>query len=110
MTISFILVLELTSKKRRGIFIGMANSGFTLGVSLGAVVWGALLPVVGWRSLFLFQSPLAIIPGIGIYFSIPKSFTSGQKSIDEGSISSKLAKIDYLGSVLLVGLLAFYTQ
>lgn len=102
MTISFILILELTTKKRRGIFIGLANSGFTVGVSLGAVVWGALLPAVGWRALFLFQSPLAILSGIGIYFSIPKSFTSGQKSIDGASITSKLAKIDYLGSLFLV--------
>lgn len=104
MTISFILILELTSKKRRGIFIGLANSGFTLGVSLGAVVWGALLPAVGWRNLFLFQSPFALLSGIGIYFSIPKSFTSGQKNTDADGISltSKLAKIDYLGSVFLV--------
>ncbi|KAI9640097.1 hypothetical protein NHQ30_011499 [Ciborinia camelliae] len=101
MTISFILVLELTTKKRRGIFIGLTNSGFTLGVSLGAIVWGALLPAVGWRSLFLFQSPLAIISGIGIYFSIPKGFTSGQ-SAGGGSIASNLAKIDYLGSLFLV--------
>jgi MFS family permease len=48
MTISFILVLELSSKKRRGLFIGLVNTGFTLGVSFGAVVAGALLPVVGW--------------------------------------------------------------
>ncbi|QSZ36515.1 hypothetical protein DSL72_006395 [Monilinia vaccinii-corymbosi] len=101
-TISFVLVLELTTKKRRGIFIGLANSGFTVGVSLGAVVWGALLPVVGWRSLFLFQSPLAIISGIGIYFSIPRTFTSGQKGVGGGSIAFKLAKIDYLGSLFLV--------
>ncbi|KAA8569174.1 hypothetical protein EYC84_000843 [Monilinia fructicola] len=71
MTISFILVLELTTKKRRGIFIGLTNSGFTLGVSLGAVVWGALLPAVGWRCWW-------------------------------GPISSKLAEIDYLGSLFLV--------
>ncbi|CAD6444410.1 bbd831c8-eca6-4706-a2cd-64588a809f31 [Sclerotinia trifoliorum] len=102
MTISLILILELTSKKRRGIFIGLANSGFTLGVSLGAVVWGALLPVVGWRALFLFQSPLAVLSGIGIYFSIPKSFTSGHKTADGESITSKLAKIDYLGSLFLI--------
>ena len=48
MTISFILVLELSSKKRRGLFIGLVNTGFTLGVSFGAVVAGALLPVTGW--------------------------------------------------------------
>ena len=48
MTISFILVLELSGKKRRGLFIGLVNTGFTTGVSLGAVIAGALLPVTGW--------------------------------------------------------------
>ncbi len=48
MTVSFILVLELSGKKRRGLFIGLVNSGFTLGVSMGAVLAGALLPVTGW--------------------------------------------------------------
>lgn len=47
-TISFVIVLELASKKRRGLFIGLVNTGFTIGVSLGAVVAGALLPVMGW--------------------------------------------------------------
>lgn len=48
MVVSFILVLELTAKKRRGLFIGLVNTGYTSGVSLGAVVAGALLPVTGW--------------------------------------------------------------
>jgi MFS family permease len=48
MTISLILVLELSRKKRRGLFIGLVNTGFTTGVALGAVVAGALLPVTGW--------------------------------------------------------------
>lgn len=50
MTISFILVLELSGKKRRGLYIGLVNTGFTIGVSFGAVVAGALLPVMGWVS------------------------------------------------------------
>lgn len=48
MTISFILVLELSGKKRRGLFIGLVNSGFTTGVSLGAVIAGALVNGMGW--------------------------------------------------------------
>lgn len=48
MTISFILVLELTGKKRRGLFIGLVNTCFTIGVSLGAVIAGGLLDVTGW--------------------------------------------------------------
>jgi predicted MFS family arabinose efflux permease len=50
MTISFILVLELSGKKRRGLFIGLVNTGFTVGVSLGAVIAGGLLDVTGWVS------------------------------------------------------------
>jgi MFS family permease len=48
LTISIILVLELTGRRRRGLFVGMVNAGFTTGVSLGAVIAGALLPVTGW--------------------------------------------------------------
>jgi MFS family permease len=51
MTISFILVLELSGKKKRGFYIGLVNAGFTTGVSLGATIAGALLPVIGWVSL-----------------------------------------------------------
>ena len=48
MTIALILVLELSSKKKRGLFVGLVNTGFTTGVSFGAVLAGALLPVTGW--------------------------------------------------------------
>lgn len=51
MTLSVILVLELVDKKRRGIFVGLVNAGFTIGLSFGAVVYGALLPVIGWVRL-----------------------------------------------------------
>ena len=50
LTISIILVLELTGRKRRGLFIGLVNTGYTSGVALGAVIAGALLPVTGWVS------------------------------------------------------------
>jgi MFS family permease len=48
MTVSLILVLELSAKKRRGLHIGLVNSVFTMGVSFGAVIAGALLPITGW--------------------------------------------------------------
>ena len=48
MTVSLILVLELSTKKRRGLHIGLVNSVFTMGVSFGAVIAGALLPITGW--------------------------------------------------------------
>lgn len=53
MTLCLILVLELTGPKRRGLFIGLVNMGYTIGVSLGAVVAGASLGVFGWVRLSL---------------------------------------------------------
>lgn len=49
-SVSFILVLELTSQEKRGINIGLLNTGFTTGVSFGAVIFGALLEPMGWVS------------------------------------------------------------
>jgi predicted MFS family arabinose efflux permease len=102
MTISFILVLELSGKKRRGLFIGLVNTGFTTGVALGAVIAGALLPIRGWRFLFWIQGPLALVAGFAIFLSIPRSFTSGQKGAGEESVMAKLGRIDYLGAFTLV--------
>jgi MFS family permease len=47
-TLSIILMIELTTKKRRGLFIGLINAGYTMGVSLGAVIAGALVGPLGW--------------------------------------------------------------
>lgn len=57
MTLSLILVLQLAGKKRRGLFIGLTNCGFTIGLSTGAVVFGGLLKPLGWvcRSLTPFR-------------------------------------------------------
>jgi len=46
------------------------------------------------------QGPLSLISGVGVFFSIPKTFTGGDEG--EGSISAKLARIDYLGAFTLV--------
>ncbi|TDZ39840.1 Efflux pump dotC [Colletotrichum spinosum] len=101
MTLSVILVLELVSKKRRGIFIGLVNAGFTIGLSFGAVVYGALLPVIGWRALFGAQTPIGILAGIGAFLSIPKSFNP-DKETKTKSVLQKLARIDYAGAFTLV--------
>ncbi len=55
MTLSMILVLQLADRRRRGLFVGLVNAGFTIGIATGAVVFGAVLPILGWvrSSLFL---------------------------------------------------------
>lgn len=51
MALAIILVLDLTNKTRRGLVMGMVNAGFTIGVSIGGVAYGALLTATGWVSL-----------------------------------------------------------
>ena len=97
--VSILLVLELTSKKRRGLFIGVLNTGFTLGVSLGAVIAGALASGVGWRSIFYCQAPLALVAGISIFFAIPKPAAKGPA---EESLRRQLMRVDYFGMLFLV--------
>ncbi|KAH8893259.1 MFS general substrate transporter [Thozetella sp. PMI_491] len=99
LTLSQVLIIQLTSKKRRGLFIGLGNAGFTVGLSTGAVVFGALVERIGWRALFLAQSPLGIIAGIGVYLTIPP-FHSHERSKDKSTLQ-KLAGIDYAGALLL---------
>ncbi|KAI4592152.1 hypothetical protein KJ359_011480 [Pestalotiopsis sp. 9143b] len=106
-TTAMILVLELTSRRRRGLFVGLVNTGFTTGVSLGAVVFGGLVPVTGWRFLFWIQTPLAALAGLGVYFSLPASFRPEKKDEDVSTLS-KLKQIDYLGAFLLTGTLVLF--
>lgn len=51
--VSSIMAIQMTSPKRRGLYIGLANSGMTVGVSLGAVIAGALEPRIGWVRPFV---------------------------------------------------------
>jgi hypothetical protein len=46
------------------------------------------------------QGPLSLVSGFGVFVSIPKTFTGGEEG--DGSISAKLAHIDYLGAFTLV--------
>lgn len=98
-TLALILVLQLTTRKKRGLFIGLVNAGFTIGVSAGAVVFGAFLPVLGWRQLFLVQAPLCLLAGSGVYLSIPH-FATTEPSKDKSTLQ-KLKAIDYAGALTL---------
>ncbi|KAF2737165.1 MFS general substrate transporter [Polyplosphaeria fusca] len=99
--ISSIIAIQMTSPKDRGLFIGLVNSGMTVGVSLGAVIAGALEPKIGWKPLFGIQAPLSLLAGFGILLGIPKNFTanSAYKGVP---FQQKVARIDYSGIVLLI--------
>lgn len=106
MTLSVILVLQLTSRKKRGLFVGLVNAGFTVGVSAGAVVFGALNPILGWRELFSVQAPVGLVAGLGVFFSVP-SFSTTEPS-KQKSTWQKLKTIDYAGAITLTATIVLF--
>jgi MFS family permease len=59
--VASIMAIQMTSPKRRGLYMGLANTAMTVGVSLGAVIAGALEPRIGWVSILLFSNVLCCI-------------------------------------------------
>lgn len=103
LTLAIILVIQLSSEKRRGLLVGFVNVGFTIGLSLGAVVFGAAVPVMGWRILFLVQAPVSLLGGLGVFFSLPKNMKAHAAGPeDTRPMKVKLANIDYLGAATMV--------
>ena len=100
-TVSTIVVVNFSSPKRRGLFLGLVNTGYTIGISAGAVIAGALDSMVGWRGIFWLQIPVAIIAAPGALLSIPNTPVPGSKLSGEEPISTKLRRVDYLGILTL---------
>ncbi|KAK4635610.1 MFS-type transporter M2 [Fulvia fulva] len=100
-TISIIIVLELTGSKRKGLAIGLLNSGYTFGVAVGATGAGFFLPIIGWRALFWIQAPIALLAGLMLFFALPFDFTSGKKDTSDHSTWKRVRRIDYLGAITL---------
>ncbi|KAE8153153.1 major facilitator superfamily domain-containing protein [Aspergillus avenaceus] len=100
MVTTIILTLDLTSKKRRGLFIGLINVGMTTGVSSGAVLAGLLTPAFGWRIIFWFQAPLCLVIGPIQYLAIPTK-QGDEEPLWGRPLARKLAQVDYAGALAL---------
>ncbi|KAG2417857.1 hypothetical protein HFD88_000956 [Aspergillus terreus] len=101
MVTAIILTLDLTSKKRRGLFIGLINVGMTTGVSSGAVLAGLLTPTFGWRIIFWIQAPIALLLGPVQFLAIPPPKEDQPGSSSGHSLLRKLATVDYAGAFAL---------
>lgn len=56
LVVGSIIVIQMASAKRRGLYLGLINTGMTVGVSLGAVIAGAVEPKFGWVSAHPFST------------------------------------------------------
>ncbi|KAL6711104.1 hypothetical protein ACN47E_006979 [Coniothyrium glycines] len=99
--VASIMAIQMTSPKRRGLFMGLANTAMTIGVSLGAVIAGALEPKIGWKPLFGIQVPISLVAALVLLFSIPAGHTSKNISYAHLSLRKKLTRVDYSGAFFL---------
>lgn len=106
--VASIIVIQMTPPKRRGLYIGLVNSGMTVGVSLGAVIAGGLEPRIGWKPLFWAQTPVCLLAGIGLLLSIPADYTAKGNLYTELSLKQKLTRVDYSGALLLTATIILF--
>lgn len=99
-TISTIIASDLVPLRQRGLWQGVSNVCWGLGNGLGGVFGGFLNDVWDWKLAFLIQLPLTVASLIMIFIHVEKPAKVSAKSD-----RSKLKRVDFLGSSLLVATL-----
>lgn len=89
-----VIVGDVVSLRERGTYQGLLGVVVALSNSGGPLIGGALASV-GWRWCFIIAVPIIIVALAMVVILLPL------KKV-EGSVKSKLAKIDYLGTALVL--------
>ncbi|KAK4223544.1 major facilitator superfamily domain-containing protein [Podospora fimiseda] len=101
MSISTFLGSDLVPLKKRGVVQGIGNICYGTGAMLGGVLGGFIndSTALGWRLAFLFQVPIIAVSGVLVYYLVDVPPKVSNKSY--------LARVDFIGSFLIVGFLVF---
>lgn len=93
-TVTVFTIGDLIPLRRRGLWLGLGNIVFGLGMGLGGLFGGLMNDTIGWRWAFLVQVPFFVVIGIADFFiiNIPVKDTG----------KGRWKRIDFLGSILLV--------
>ncbi|KEF62227.1 uncharacterized protein A1O9_00199 [Exophiala aquamarina CBS 119918] len=95
-TVVSILFSDIVPLKDRGMWQGIINIVYAAGAASGAPFGGLVADYLGWRWSFLGQVPLCIIAFLAVLFSLHLPSHSDQ------NWRKKLARIDFLGAIVLV--------
>ncbi|TRX90427.1 hypothetical protein FHL15_008596 [Xylaria flabelliformis] len=99
MSIATFVASDLAPLRKRGVAQGILNLFFGSGAILGGVIGGLFNDhtQLGWRLAFLIQAPPSLLAAVAVYFFVripPKQ-----------SSKSYLARIDFLGALLIASFL-----
>ncbi|KAH0829722.1 hypothetical protein AYO21_10627 [Fonsecaea monophora] len=94
--IQTMVVTDLVPLRKRGVWQGIGNIVFGGGSCLGGVFGGWINQTLGWRPAFLIQVPFVVVSAfvVAIYVQLPSPPHSDK---------NKLARVDFLGAITLVG-------
>jgi len=73
MTLSMSLMRELASERGVGRAMGLLGTVSAVGTALGPSLGGMLIPIAGWRVVFLVQVPLTLVALVLTLVSLPSS-------------------------------------
>lgn len=90
----FVIITEITTIDKRGMFQGLIGAAFGIASVVGPLVGGAFTSHVSWRWCFYINLPVGgvALAFITIFFNPPRT---------RGSLKEKLLMIDYFGTLLL---------
>ncbi|EPQ31456.1 uncharacterized protein PFL1_00791 [Pseudozyma flocculosa PF-1] len=93
-TLVMVIVSDVVSLRERGTYQGVLGMVVAISNSGGPLVGGALASA-NWRLCFIIAIPIIVLALVAVILLLPL------KKV-EGSVRSKLAKIDYLGVALVL--------
>jgi MFS family permease len=93
-----ILITDLVPLRDVATWRSYVNVVATTGRSIGGPLGGWLADVVGWRYSFIGQVPLAGLAIVLVAITLP---SHPHDSLDESTAHDKLARIDFIGALLL---------
>ncbi|KAH6915245.1 vacuolar amino acid permease [Coprinopsis sp. MPI-PUGE-AT-0042] len=99
MTVSSVAVTDLIPLEKRGIYQGIANVLYGLGAAIGGPLGGWINDNFGWRFAFFMQAPFFVFAIAVVALKVDIELS---EEVRCQTLASKVARIDFLGSVTLV--------
>ncbi|KAJ3270016.1 hypothetical protein HDV01_000727 [Terramyces sp. JEL0728] len=92
---TLIIISDIVSLRDRGKYQGIIGAVFGLSSVVGPLLGGVFTDQISWRWCFYINLPIGLFTGCVVLFML-------KFPAPEGDIMSKLHKIDYLGTIVVV--------
>lgn len=107
-TVGSVIMSHMVPLHQRGVYQGLTNVMWGMGIAVGGPVGGILNDTIGWRGTFYIQLPLLVIAFVALNYLLPQD----EPTYDSDATSpwGRLKDVDFygLGVVTLVPLSLLY--